>query len=165
MAVYAFVSGREKAGVKLLVEADLKIPWGTVRSWVTRYRDDYAQVKAEVDEHARSIMADSHRRLATLAMESEEKALEQVAELLQRGEIKPRELPKLMQSMGILSGIHTEKSELLSGHPTSRVAGDLGDLKKALEAEGIEVILEGEAEELPSPADPDDAPALPAAAT
>lgn len=161
MAVYAFVSGREKAGVKLLKEAELEIPWGTVRSWVTRYRDEYAQVKAEVDEHARSMMADSHRRLATLAMESEEEALKQVAVLLERGEIKPRELPKLMQSLGIVAGVHTDKSELMSGHPTSRVAGDLGDIKKALDAAGIEVILEGSVED----EDDEQVPALPAATT
>jgi hypothetical protein len=158
MAVYAFVSGREKAGVELLDQADLDVPWGTIRSWVTRRREEYAQVKAEVDDHARSIMADSHRRLATLAMESEEEGLRQVADLLREGKIDKRELPKLLQSMGILSGIHTEKSELLSGHPTSRVASDLGDIEAALKAAGVEVIT-GAAQEIPAD---EERPALPA---
>lgn len=157
MAVYAFVSGREKAGLELLEAAELDVPWGTIRSWVTRRREEYAQVKAEVDDHARSIMADSHRRLATLAMESEEEGLRQVADLLREGKIDKRELPKLLQSMGILSGIHTEKSELLSGHPTSRVASDLGDIQAALKAAGVEVIT-GTATEIPA----DEQPALPA---
>jgi hypothetical protein len=59
--------------------------------------------------------------------------------------------------MGILSGIHTEKSELLSGHPTSRVASDIGDIEAALKAAGVEVIT-GTAEELP---EGEDQPELP----
>jgi len=156
MAVYAFVSGREKAGVELLGDADLEIPWGTVKNWVTRHKEDYQQVKAEVDGHARAILADSHRRLATMAMENEEEALKQVATLLEEGKIAPKELPKLLQAHGIVSGIHTEKSELLSGHPTSRVASDLGDIEAALAAAGVQVI-QGTAVELPP------VPALPAA--
>ncbi len=148
MTVYAYVSGSEKRGVKLLAEADLDIPWGTIRSWVDRRREEYAQVKAEVDDHARSIMGDSHRRLANMAMENEEEGLRQAADLLREGKITARELPKLLQSMGILSGIHTEKSELLSGHATSRVASDVGDIKAALEAAGVEV-LDGSSEEEP----------------
>lgn len=158
MAVYAFVSGREKAGLELLESAELDVPWGTIRTWVTRRREEYAQVKAEVDDHARSIMGDSHRRLATIAMENEEEGLRQVADLLKEGKVDKRELPKLLQSMGILSGIHTEKSELLSGHATSRVASDLGDIESALKAAGVEVIT-GTAKELPVE---EDAPALPA---
>lgn len=158
MAVYAFVSGREKSGVELLKEADLDVKWGTVRSWVSRRREEYAQVKAEVDDHARSMMADSHRRLASMAMENEEEGLRQAADLLREGKITAKELPKLLQSMGILSGIHTEKSELLSGHPTSRVASDIGDIEAALKAAGVEVIT-GTAEELP---EGEDQPELPA---
>lgn len=157
LAVYAFVAGREKPGLQLLGEAELEIPWGTIRSWVSRDRETYAQVKAEIDDHARSIMADSHRRLATMAMENEEEILRQVARLLEEGKITPRELPKYLQSHGITSGIHTEKSELLSGHPTSRVASDVGDLEAALKAAGIELI-QGSAEEIK-----DETPALPAA--
>lgn len=148
MTVYAFVSGSEKRGVKLLEEAELDIPWGTIRSWVERDREGYGQVKAEIDDHSRSMMADSHRRLANLAMDNEEEGLRQAADLLREGKITAKELPKLLQSMGILSGIHTEKSELLSGHPTSRVASDLGDIEAALAAAGVEIIS-GEAEELP----------------
>lgn len=150
MSVYAFVSGREKAGVQLLAEAEIDVKWSTLRSWVTRYRDDYAQVKAEVDEHARSILGDSHRRLATMAMENEEEALRQVATLLENGDVTPKELPKLLQAHGIISGIHTEKGELLAGHPTSRVASDIGDIEAALEAAGVQVI-QGVATEVPAP--------------
>lgn len=151
MAIYAFVSGREKAGVELLEDAELDIPWGTIRSWVTRHREDYQQVKVEVDGHARAILADSHRRLASMAMENEEEGLRQVAVLLEEGKVSPRELPKLLQAHGILSGIHTEKSELLAGHPTSRVASDIGDIESALKDAGVEVI-QGTAteEELPA---------------
>lgn len=166
MAVYAFVSGREKAGVQLLQEAELDVPWGTIRSWVNRRREEYAQVKAEVDDHARSLMADSHRRLAAMAMENEEAGLRQVADLLAEGKIDKRELPKLLQSMGILSGIHTEKGELLSGHPTSRVASDLGDIEAALKAAGVEVITglaeEEEPAELPAGDSGDVEPVVPA---
>lgn len=158
LAVYAFVSGREKAGIQLLEEADLDVPWGTVRSWVTRRREEYAQAKAEIDDHARSIMGDSHRRLAGLAMESEEEGLRQVADLLKEGKIDKRELPKLLQSMGILSGIHTEKSELLSGHPTSRVASDVGDIEAALKAAGVELLTGAATEELPALPAGDDSP-------
>lgn len=158
MAVYAFVSGSEKRGVKLLQEADLDIPWSTVQSWVTRRREEYGQVKAEVDDHARSMMADSHRRLANLAMENEEEGLRQAADLLREGKITAKDLPKLLQSMGILSGIHTEKSELLSGHPTSRVASDLGDIEAALKAAGVEIIA-GDSEELPEGEEPAELPA------
>lgn len=154
MAVYAFVSGREKAGVELLADAELEMKWSTVRSWVTRHREDYQQVKAEVDDHARSILGDGHRRLAAMAMENEEETLRQIATLLEEGKISPKELPKVLQSHGIVAGIHTEKSELLSGHPTSRVASDLGDIEGALKAAGIEVI-QGVATE-------DAVPALPA---
>ncbi|HEX7246453.1 MAG TPA: hypothetical protein VF245_12910 [Solirubrobacterales bacterium] len=157
MAVYAFVSGSEKRGVALLEEADLDIPWGTIRSWVQRHRDEYRQAKAEVDEHARSLMADTHRRIANLAMESEEEALRQLGDLLREGKIDKRELPKVLQSLGITSGIHTEKGELLSGHATQRVGADIGDIAAALEAAGVEVIT-GEAE------DDDEPPALPPAA-
>jgi hypothetical protein len=157
MSVYAFVSGRQKAGEQLLAEAELEVKWATLRSWVSRYRDDYAQVKAEVDEHARSILGDSHRRLATMAMENEEEALRQVATLLEEGKVTPKELPKLLQAHGIISGIHTEKSELLAGHPTSRVASDIGDIEAALEAAGVQVIqgvaTEEPVPELPAPSD------------
>lgn len=160
MAVYAFVSGREKAGVELLKDAELDINWGTIRSWVTRHREDYQQVKAEVDDHARSILGDAHRRLAAMAMENEEEALRQVATLLEEGKISPRDLPKILQSHGIIAGIHTEKSELLAGHPTSRVSSDLGDIESALKVAGIEII-QGTATEEPVPALPagDDEPA------
>jgi hypothetical protein len=157
MACYAFVSGREQAGAELLEDAELDIPWGTVRSWVNRYREDYQQVKSEVDGHARAIMGDSHRRLATMAMENEEEALRQVATLLEEGKVSPKELPKLLQAHGIVAGIHTEKSELLAGHPTSRVASDIGDIEAALEAAGVQVI-QGTAVEEPLPALPPGAP-------
>lgn len=150
MAAYAFCSGNQQKTEKLLSDAGLTVSFHTIVGWVRREKDLYEQVKAEIDGHTRSMMADSHKRLANMYMEGEEIGLAQLIKDLESGELTGKDLARALKDMSVGSAVHTDKGELLSGQPTARVATDANDIKRELASLGIHVI-ESDAVEEPEP--------------
>lgn len=171
LAIFALESGREKVVTKVLAEGGLDIPFTTIRGWAyNSHKERYTRIKSEVEEYARAQLADRARGFAHLGGEVVEEALLQLRDKLEAGEIKAKELPKVVHEAAVAHGIGIDKSELLSGRPTSRVSTDLPGMLRELHDMGIEFI-EGEAEEeaadsLPEPATSDlSQPQLPAGDT
>ncbi|HEX6456255.1 MAG TPA: hypothetical protein VF009_07015 [Solirubrobacterales bacterium] len=163
MVVYASVSGRREHVERMLAEVGLgHINYSTLRSWVYRDRkDEYLQIKGELDGYVRSEQADHYRNVAALGRDVSEEALRQLQAALEDGQITFRDLPKVAREAMVTAGIATDKGELLSGNPTSVVKTDLEDVTRELAVFGIHVILPGASQqaEAQRPASP---PALPA---
>lgn len=147
LAIFALEAGREKAVAAVLSELAMPaIPIATLRSWAyDRHKDRYERIKNEVEVHARSQLADRARGFALLGGEVVEEGLRQLQAKLESGEIKPKELPKVVHEAAVAFGIGVDKGELLSGRPTSRVAaGDFSGLLDELKGLGVDFI-DGEA--------------------
>lgn len=143
LTLYAMVSGRGDLAERMLAESGLgHIKIGTVRQWAYRsMRDDYLQIKGEVDGHVRSQMADVYRQGAQLAAEVSTEALRQLKVALEEGKLEYRELAPAAQKAMLAAGIATDKGELLSGNPTSHVKTDMEDVQREAAALGIKIVI------------------------
>ncbi len=143
LTVFAMVSGSADLAGRMLAESGLgHIKVSTVQQWAYRsMREEYAQIKGEVDGHVRSQFADNYRQGAALHLEVSFEAARQMKVALEEGKISYRELPKLAQQAMLAAGIATDKGELLSGNPTSNVKTDMEDVQREAAALGITVIV------------------------
>jgi hypothetical protein len=144
LTVYASQNGRADLVEPMLKDLKLSIPLKRLRSWVYRdRRDEYEQIKQEYDAYVRSQAVDGFRAVASLATEVSGEAMRQLNEALKRGEVSLKELPKAAASAMVTAGIATDKGELLSGNPTTRVAHDVDDLTRDLASVGITIVMPG----------------------
>jgi hypothetical protein len=167
LVVFALQSGNARLTEAMLVEVGLShIKVDTIRQWAYRSRrEEYTQIKGEVDGHVRAQLADGFRDTAAKGVEVAQEALRQLAIALEEGKIQYRDLGKSAQQAMVTAGIATEKGELLSGNPTSVVKTDVEDVKRELAAVGIQIVIGGKGKPeaidvTPSTSTP--APALPA---
>jgi len=140
MAAYAFTSGNEEQTTALLAsqEVPLDIPFNTIKSWVQRHKDDYRTIRSEIDEHTRSMFADTHRRVGMQYAEIEEIGLLDLKREFQEGNLTGKDLANALKNLAIAGAVHTDKSERLADRPTIVVEHDITDIKKALQRGGIE---------------------------
>jgi len=143
LAIYALMSGAAAKVEPMLQEQGLgHVPLDTVREWAYRSRrEDYQRVKGEVDQHVRARLADTHLSLAHAASELEAKAVTQLHNRLDEEQLDAKDLANILKSAAIAGGVHTDKSQVLAGKPTSIVHNDFGNLKRALEQRGIGLVL------------------------
>lgn len=152
LTCYAMVAGSEVKTLEMLKQAKMgRTPIATVRDWAYRtYRDDYEAIKADIDQHVRSRLADKHLELAESAVELESRIDDELRALLDAGELGPKELVDIKRTAATSSGIHTDKYQLTSGKPTQIVQNDFSELQKALlQRHGVTLTIEGEATEEP----------------
>jgi hypothetical protein len=125
---------------------DLRVD--TVREWARRgHKDEYDQIRQELEAWIRTNTAERFRAITSMAHDVQEEGLRQIKAALQRGELKPTEIPRALQPAAVAAGIAIDKSELLSDRPTERVSHDVGDLRRELASVGVTIIMPGEPEQ------------------
>lgn len=146
LEIHASVNGREDLVGKLLKDSGLTMTTATVRDWATRrHRDEYADVRQGIQTHIRINASDRFKATTSRALDVVDESLRQIGEALKRGEIDPKNLPKVAQQAAVSAGISVDKSQLLDGEPTEIVGatGDMGDLIRSLGAVGMTMIVGG----------------------
>jgi len=145
LEIHAAVSGRKDLVVKLLKDEGLDIKIATVRDWATRrHRDLYADIRQGIATTIRTTTADRYKAVTDLALDVMDEALKQTADALARGELQPKDLPKVAQNAAVTAGIGTDKSQLLDGQPTEIVVGGNPlDSVRELASMGISVFVPG----------------------
>lgn len=147
LEIHAVNNGRTSTTRTMLDEAGLDVDLRTIRRWVSRdHVDLYAQIRRELEAHIRENGAERMRGLLTQAMDVSEEAMRQISEALKRGELKPTELPKALQSSMVAGGIAVDKDLIMTGNPNQIVGSrpaTTDDLVRELESVGIKVILGG----------------------
>jgi hypothetical protein len=124
LEIHAAVSGRQDLVAKLLKDEELDIKVATVRDWATRRkRDLYQDIRQGIVTTIRTTAADRYKAVTDLALDVMDEALKQTADALKRGELQPKDLPKVAQNAAVTAGIGTDKSQLLDGQPTEIVTG------------------------------------------
>jgi hypothetical protein len=146
LVLYAMADGRKELVIPWLKEAGIDVGINTLRGWVRRDGEHYDQIRQECEAYKRSEHAEMFSGLASLANEVSTEAMRQLRVLLAEGAITPKELPKVAVSASTTAGIATDKSQLLSGNPTARVAHDVDDLQRELASVGITVVIPGAVE-------------------
>ena len=109
LAAFALEGGREKPTLKLLRAAEVKVPFGTVRSWAYDvHADRYQQISLEVEQTVRSRMADDYHRLARISTDLSEDILRRIKETLERKDKEFKEADaKLVDAERRLAEINT----------------------------------------------------------
>lgn len=120
----------------------------TLRSWKSRHRDRYEEIREDLQRRVKSRSAENHARLAERAAAVVDNLLER---LEQEGhEIPISQVPTAARSIATVAGIHTDKARDLRGDPTviQHQRLDWNALQRSLQAKGVEVVIESTAEEI-----------------
>ncbi len=139
LTAFALVSGHRKKAARLVKEQlGYEIPAETIRSWAQRYHADrYQRIRDEVAPKLQIQMADTHQGLASLAANIEAQAAEELDKRLKQGDVENKDLANIYKNAAIVSGIHTEKAELLNGRPTSRPQQGADEILRRLRSRGM----------------------------
>ena len=153
----ALHSGNSDGTAEDLLAEDIDISPATLRYWAyKKYPERYREARTKVAERVKEALADSHHSAAAKALSLEHEVMDLIQKklLLMDG----KELAAVLGKLGIGSGIHTEKGQLLDGEATARVERSPVEIQKSLANKGIKVTydIDGEAEE------EEDQPLLPA---
>jgi hypothetical protein len=153
LTAYAICSGKPKRAAALLKEqTDFDVPYETIRSWAQRtHADRYERIRTQVAPKLQVQMADTHQALAQGAARIEAEAAEKLQKRLEAGGIEDKDLGNIYKNAAIVSGIHTEKAELLNGRPTSRTSQNADEIIRSLKSKGITVNGEVVSEETVTP--------------
>lgn len=154
LTVLAACGGNPRKAAKILEEEEgLRVKYETLRYWKHRHPERsemYARIVADTSPRLQRLIAEHHQALSEEAADIEHKALEEMSGKITDAELDAKDLGGIVKNLAVASGIHADKHALLTGQPTSISAtASFTELARALEARGITVELEGEAEELP----------------
>lgn len=151
LTVVALYSGSTRAAVEQLREEGLDIPEATIRSWKSRYRERYSQLRSEMGERIRSEQAEGHARLAAKAAVIVDKMISRLEQ--HHDEIEIDKVPAAAKSLATVSGIHSDKARDLRGDPSVVEHRHLSfeELQRSLRSKGVEIVIDASAEELPEP--------------
>jgi hypothetical protein len=147
LEIYAVAAGHQATVRKMLKEAGLTVDPRTIRQWIARdHVDLYGQIRRELEAQVRENAAERMRSLYTQAADLAEEAMRQTQEALRRGELKPTEIPKALQTAMVSAGIAIDKDLVLTGNPNQIVqhSADVGDLVRELESVGIKIVVAGQ---------------------
>jgi hypothetical protein len=97
LAAFALEGGRQKPTEKLLRSAEIKVPYGTLRSWAYDvHAERYQQILLEVEQTVRARLADDYHRLARRSSELAEDVLDRIRALFTR---KDKELAEVDEKL------------------------------------------------------------------
>ena len=134
LVAYALANGNHRRCAVILSERGLKIPEATVRSWATMTkRELYQRIRAKVEDHVNTQLADAHFDMAYMALDIEQRTLIQIRERLEEKKLDGKELASIARTAGTNSGIHTEKAMALSGKPTQIIQHDFSDIQRIID--------------------------------
>jgi hypothetical protein len=142
LEIHAAVSGRQDLVARMLKDEGLTMTVATVRDWATRrHRDLYADIRQGISTTIQITASDRYKAVTGRALDVMDEALRQTAEALRRGEIQPKDLPKVAQNAAVSAGIGTDKSQLLDGEPTAIVSGSTTAVEAARELESVGMVI------------------------
>lgn len=147
LTAYALTSGKKHKAAELVETLGYKFPAETIRSWAERtHPERYQKIREDVAPRLQTQMADVHQALADSAAEIEAEAGAKLQDRLKAGNVEDRDLGNIYKNAAIVSGIHTEKAELLNGRPTSRPTRSADEVLRKLKAR--RVLADGSEEEV-----------------
>ena len=141
LVLLALESGNVGRTRKLLKEEWGKAPdANTIGRWLERYRDHYAEIRQRVAPELKLKMAEVHADLAARLADLEHRTIDELDKELT--ELSPKDKANLLRNAAVSSGIHIDKSQLLSGGATAIIERrELPELLRALQAKGV--VIEG----------------------
>jgi hypothetical protein len=141
LTALAVCSGqRNKAAETLKAETGIEISPTTLKRWAEKDETErYLRIQAELGPVMRARLADLHQTLAEKSGEIEHEALELLRAKLP--EMEGRDLTTAARNAAVQTGIHTEKTQLLTGQPTQIVKRDISEVARALKNKGFDIDL------------------------
>ncbi len=127
LTVFAMCDSHARQAETALAEVGLgHVNVRTLQQWAYRdRRDEYAQIKAEVDTYVHARRADQYHALAAELGASGFEAARQTAEALAEGRIGVKELPRATRELVLAAAAASDKAEELSGNRPPPVKVDL----------------------------------------
>jgi hypothetical protein len=152
LAAVALHSGNTRRAAAALRRQGLTVAVSTLRGWVAKKEDTYAEVRAEVINKVHAIVAEKHRSLAEAEMEVAREFLERMR--AEKDQIPPRDLSTALRNLDVGAGIHRDKSLALADRlpGANAVVRNFNDILAALQAKNIRLEVEITEEEPEKPA-------------
>jgi chemotaxis regulatin CheY-phosphate phosphatase CheZ len=122
------------------------IPHQTLSQWREKYADRYERVRADALPAIKAAAVEDHMAAAKQLIDLEVQMHERLQGKVD--ELEARDLAGGIRNLAVSAAVHRDKAALLQGEPTQIVENRLPDLRRALKEVGIDVVIDGEAEEI-----------------